>query len=81
MAGSGQFGHQDLATVHSSCPRFGWAGENIAYGYPGVKSVMTAWLHSEGHRANLLRPQFSHVGIGIKRDASGRKYFVQDFGG
>lgn len=81
MANSGQFAHQDMSAIHSSCPRFGWAGENIAYGYSSVRSVMTAWMHSDGHRANLLRPQFTHVGLGIKKDSSGRKYWVQDFGG
>ncbi len=81
MARSGHFAHQNMSTIVGACPRFGWAGENIAYGYPTVGAVMKAWLHSDGHRANLLRPQFTHVGIGIKRDDSGRRYWVQDFGG
>lgn len=81
MARTGEFGHQNISIVHKSCPRFGWAGENIAAGYPTVGAVMTAWLHSSGHRTNLLRPQFTHVGLGIKRDSSGRRYWVQDFGG
>ncbi len=81
MANTGNFAHQQMSTLTRACPRFGWAGENIAYGYPTVRSVMSAWMKSEGHRANLLRPQFSHVGLGIKKDANGRRYWVQDFGG
>jgi uncharacterized protein YkwD len=81
MASSGSFAHQEMSTLQSTCPRFGWAGENIAYGYINVPTVMRAWMHSEGHRANLLRPQFTHVGLGIKKDSAGRKYWVQDFGG
>lgn len=81
MARTGDFRHQELSDVQRKCTRFGWMGENIAYGYPDAPSVMEAWLNSSGHRANILRPQFTHVGIGVKRDASGRRYWVQNFGG
>ena len=44
------------------------AGENIAWGTGGQAtpaSIVAAWMASPGHRANLLRPGFRHVGIGI----------------
>lgn len=81
MARTGDFKHQELNTVQAKCSRFGWMGENIAYGYPTAPTVMEAWMNSPGHRANILRPQFTHVGMGVKRDASGRRYWVQNFGG
>lgn len=81
MAKTGDFRHQELSDVQKKCPRFGWMGENIAYGHPTASTVMDAWMDSSGHRANILRPQFTHVGIGVKRDASGRRYWVQNFGG
>jgi uncharacterized protein YkwD len=81
MASTGNFAHQEMSALTRACPRFGWAGENIAYGYPTVRAVMSGWMHSEGHRANLLRPEFTHVGLGIKKDSEGRRYWVQDFGG
>lgn len=81
MAKTGDFRHQQLNDVQKKCTRFGWMGENIAYGYPTVPTVMEAWMDSSGHRENILRPQFTHVGIGIKRDPSGRRYWVQNFGG
>jgi len=45
-------------------------GENIflAEGHAPVKVpnlAVTAWMHSPGHRANLLSPAFNHVGIGL----------------
>jgi uncharacterized protein YkwD len=44
------------------------AGENIAYGV-GKKStpasIVQAWMRSPGHRADILRPAFTEVGIGI----------------
>jgi serine protease len=54
-------------------------GENIAWGQPDVGSVMDAWLHSPGHRANILNPNFKEVGLGLAQGA-GSPYYCQDFG-
>lgn len=43
---------------------YGWAGENIAYGYPTAANVMNGWMNSDGHRRNILSANFSHIGIG-----------------
>lgn len=43
---------------------YGWAGENIAAGQNSPEYVMESWMNSPGHRANILKPQFKHVGIG-----------------
>ncbi len=60
----------------------GWSGlgENVAAHYPDIGSVVTGWLSSEGHRANLLSPNFTHVGFGLGRGADGTPYWTQDFG-
>lgn len=50
--------------------------ENIAVGYGSPGSVMTGWMNSSGHRANLLRTTVWELGVGY---ASGN-YWVQDFG-
>jgi uncharacterized protein YkwD len=46
-----------------------WAvGENIAWGEGSLstpESIMRAWMNSPGHRANILRRRFEHVGIGL----------------
>jgi uncharacterized protein YkwD len=42
-------------------------GENIAWGtgsYGTPRQIMLAWLHSTGHRENILTPAFTEVGIG-----------------
>jgi uncharacterized protein YkwD len=57
----------------------GW-GENIAYGYTTPDAVMTAWLNSSGHRANIENASFRAVGIGVARNASGTYYWTQNFG-
>ncbi len=38
-----------------------FAGENIAFGYGTPQSVYTAWMNSEGHRANLLDKNFENL--------------------
>ena len=51
-------------------PNQGWSlGENIAWGTGRLSTpagVMRAWMHSPGHRANILRRSYREVGIGIK---------------
>jgi uncharacterized protein YkwD len=47
----------------------GWAlGENIAWGadYRATpKAIVSAWMHSSGHRHNILTGRFSEIGIGV----------------
>ena len=40
------------------------AGENIALGQRTPEEVMTAWMNSEGHRNNILNPDYTEIGIG-----------------
>jgi uncharacterized protein YkwD len=44
--------------------RFLAAGENLAHG-PTIQIAHIGLMNSPGHRANILRPQFGRVGIGI----------------
>jgi uncharacterized protein YkwD len=47
-------------------------GENIAWGTESDGTpvrILDAWMHSPGHRANILRPQYTEIGIGITRGA------------
>ena len=44
------------------------AAENIAYGtgtYGSVRSIMTNWLNSSGHKANLLSAGYTEQGIAL----------------
>ena len=60
-------------------------GENIAYGYPDVKSVLEAWKETnepysgQGHRRNMLSQHFTCIGIACF-EVDGIKYWVQEFG-
>lgn len=55
-------------------------GENVAYGYATAAAVMNAWMTSPGHRANILNPNFTQIGIGVAADGSGTLYWTQVFG-
>ncbi len=52
------------------------AGENIAMGYQTPESVMQGWMNSPGHKANILKAEFTLIGIGY--DANGH-YWTQMF--
>ncbi|MGJ9460158.1 CAP domain-containing protein [Oceanobacillus sp. CF4.6] len=40
------------------------AGENIAQGQRTPAEVVEAWMNSEGHRANILNGNYTHIGVG-----------------
>ena len=40
-------------------------GENVAMGQTSASAVMTAWMNSDGHRANILNPAYTHIGVGL----------------
>jgi uncharacterized YkwD family protein len=43
---------------------YSYAGENIASGQRTPQEVMTAWMNSSGHRANILNGSFTKIGVG-----------------
>jgi uncharacterized protein YkwD len=59
---------------------FSWLGENIAFNYPDTASVMSAWMSSDGHRANILSSNYTEIGVGIATDVRGQPYYCVDFG-
>jgi uncharacterized YkwD family protein/spore coat assembly protein SafA len=40
------------------------AGENIAKGQRTPAEVMQSWMNSQGHRQNILKRDFTHLGVG-----------------
>jgi uncharacterized protein YkwD len=71
--------HQDLGRVLRDCG-LSAAGENVASGFSTGRSVVNdGWMHSAGHRANILNRDFRLMGIGAKK-AGGRWYVAQVFG-
>ena len=52
------------------------AGENIAKGQKTPQAVVNAWMNSAGHRENILKASYTHIGVGYV--ASGN-YWTQMF--
>jgi uncharacterized protein YkwD len=71
-------------------PAGAWsAGENIAWGSGDLGTparIVDAWMHSAGHRANILSPAFTQIGLGIAAGApqsgvsGAAATYVTDFG-
>lgn len=55
------------------------AGENIAWGQKSPEEVVNAWMNSEGHRANILNPKFTKIGVGHYQNSKGTNYWTQLF--
>ncbi len=59
---------------------YGYRGENIAAGYRSPEEVVDGWMQSEGHRANILNPEFNYIGVGcVNADDIYGLYWVQIF--
>ena len=59
-------------------------GENIAAGQATPEEVMNSWLGSAGHKANILSPEYTKMGLGYSVGLSNgqyRGYWAQEFAG
>ena len=55
-------------------------GENIAAGQRTPEAVVRAWMNSPGHKAAILDPDATHIGVGVcKSPITGQWLWVQDF--
>lgn len=85
MATKNYFSHQSptygspFTMMQNFGLRFSAAGENIAMGQNTPQQVMTAWMNSAGHRANILSAAYTQIGVGVARNKSGVYYWTQDF--
>lgn len=80
MSNNNYFDHQSptYGSPFDMMKQFGvtysYAGENIAKGQKTPQEVVTAWMNSEGHRANILSKNFTHIGVGYYNG-----YWAQEF--
>ena len=61
--------------------RYYIAGENIAAGNSTAAKVVQQWMNSPGHRANILRSDYTELGVGYvhKENSQYKHYWVQIF--
>jgi hypothetical protein len=83
MAQQGPISHQypgeaDLSTRTAQAgAHFSVIEENVALG-PSADAIHEEWMHSPGHRANLLSPDMDRVGVAVVA-ARGALYAVADY--
>jgi uncharacterized protein YkwD len=56
-------------------------GENVAAGYSSASSVVAGWMGSSGHRANILNPAFTQIGVASATAADGTRYWTMVLAG
>jgi uncharacterized protein YkwD len=65
------YSHAGLADDCAEC------GENI-FGRYTVQSPVAVWMNSEGHRAGILYPDYTCIGVGVYV-VGGKRWAVQNF--
>jgi uncharacterized protein YkwD len=82
MAASGRVDHELEGSmeerIREALPDTCRFGENISKN-TSVDYALSDLMTSKGHRANLLDPRFSLIGIGIVRGDGGYLYITQEF--
>ena len=85
MATRGKMSHAggDRSSPFDRMGRVGYryqrAGENVAAGQPDVAEVMAAWMHSPGHRRNILG-DYTELGAARATANDGTAYWCATFG-
>ena len=57
-----------------------YVGENIAFGVGNAKSALSLWMNSEGHKKNILNPEYKKMGAAYIYDLDNEEsYYLQTF--
>ena len=84
MADKNYFGHQSptygspFDMLKSNKITYMYAGENIAMNQ-SADAAFKAWMNSEGHKKNILNPNFTELGVGIAPKGNGSYIYTQLF--
>ncbi|MEK7662077.1 MAG: CAP domain-containing protein [Patescibacteria group bacterium] len=89
MAARGYFSHTDpdgklpWYWLNSVGYKYSYAGENLAVNFLDSEDVSRAWMESLSHRANIVKKEFTEIGIGVATGTfNGREsVFVVEFFG
>ncbi len=82
LSHTGTDGTSPFDRIDQSGYQWSTAGENVAAGFATPAEVMTAWMNSDVHRANILEPGYTEIGIGYIHDPATTYewYWVMDLG-
>lgn len=72
----GRIGHDGVGSRYKATGlSYTRAGENVAAGQPTPAAVMSSWMKSSGHRANIMHRSFTHLGVGYYNCGKGYRHF------
>jgi uncharacterized protein YkwD len=79
MARAGTIFHDAALQIEVLLGASSW-GENVGYSSAdgAAKTLHSMFMHSPGHRENILRPRWTHMGLGVEL-RGGTVYVVQRF--
>lgn len=73
MAARGYFAHVDPEGrqpwywLQQAGYEYTYAGENLAVNFTDSRDVQQAWMNSPTHHANIVKAEYSRIGIGVAR--------------
>jgi len=87
MAANNYFSHTSrngagfAARIKAAGYRYRFAAENIAAGQQSPEEVVSSWMNSPGHRANILNCKLRHIGVGLGQNGGSDfgTYWVEKF--
>jgi uncharacterized protein YkwD len=60
---------------------YSYVGENIGFTTGDTpQKIFSLWMESPHHKENILRKQFTEIGVGVARNSDGEIYYTQVFG-
>lgn len=89
MAAKGYFSHvgpdgkEPWAWVIGAGYSYSYAGENLAVRFDNSSDVVNAWMASPTHKANIVKPQYTEIGVGVADgtyEGAPATFVVQYFG-
>jgi uncharacterized protein YkwD len=67
MSHTGSDGRNMRSRIEDAGISWSRIAENVAAGQRTPEAVVEAWMNSPGHRANILDPTLTHLGVGLHR--------------
>ncbi|MGV8965611.1 MAG: CAP domain-containing protein [Cellulomonas sp.] len=69
LVGAPELTHAPLTGVIAECGSVSVAAENLSRAPATPSDIVAAWMGSSGHRANLLDPELTQIGVGCVLDS------------
>lgn len=81
MSHTGSDGSNAGARLRANGGSFSTWAENVAAGYGSAAGVVDGWMNSSGHRANILNPSMTQIGVAAATAADGTTYWTMVLSG